>query len=98
MGLVRMFHYTCDAGISDRCKTDSPGEYYSKVALQQAKKFGWVLRGELSLCPACYEAGARIVTSAIPQVQGKFRIRLPRKNDRLKPGLGSKTEHSHWGD
>jgi len=75
MGLVRMFFFTCDASANIDCLGDSPGNYYSKTAIVEAKKDGWKLRGDLSICPSCYEAGARIVTSAVPKTQGKFRIR-----------------------
>ena len=60
MSLVRMFHYDCDSRLAGYECVDSQGdEWYASVAKSQALAEGWHIKGNKSICPECWDRGAR---------------------------------------
>lgn len=61
MGLVRMFHYSCDANMNYDCDHELGDEWYASAALAIAKNQGWHTSGDrkTAICGTCWENGAR---------------------------------------
>jgi hypothetical protein len=60
MGLVRMFHYDCDARAAGyECEGETGDEWYQTQATIEAKRQGWHIRHGVAICPTCWEVGAR---------------------------------------
>jgi len=53
MGMVRMFHVSCDF-VGPNCLYDvDSGEWYASQAESAAKEEGWIKRGTKWYCPEC---------------------------------------------
>lgn len=59
MTLIRMFHYSCDASLSSDCEDEMGDEWYASLAKSRAKEAGWHIRKGQSICPECWDEGAR---------------------------------------
>lgn len=60
MGMIRMFHYSCDNLDATReCEGEMGDEWYASEAKRQALLAGWHISPTLALCGICWDRGVR---------------------------------------